>query len=95
MAKRRKPKQPLQSLLIVDDRNQGEDAWILAAKLPDKDCYGWSAPVLICQFVPGDLNPTLMKASYDFRCQQWRSPMGEIENVTHWQPLPDYPKEYE
>jgi len=95
MAKRRKPKTPLQPLLIVDDRNQPDEAWIPAAQLPNKYHYSWSESMLICQFIRGDLRPTIMIASYDFERQQWRSAMGEVENVTHWQPLPDFPKEYQ
>lgn len=95
MAKRRKPKVPLQPPLIFDDRNQpDEEIWIPAQQLPTKNYYGWSERMLICQFTPGDRQPTLIIASYDFQRGQWRSAMGEVENVTHWQPLPDYPKEY-
>ena len=74
--------------------NQPDEAWIPAAQLPEEDCYGWSALVLVCQFAPGDQRPSLMLASCDFQRQQWRSAMGEVKDVTHWQPLPDYPKEY-
>ena len=88
MAKRRKP------LLIVDDRYQPDEAWIPVTQLPDKDYYGWSKRMIVCQFAPGDRHPTLMTASYDFSRQRWFKPMGEVKNVTHWQPLPDYPKEY-
>jgi hypothetical protein len=95
MAKRRKPKVPLQPLLIVDNRKQPPDeAWAPVSQLPIEDWYGWSEQVLICQFVPGDRQPTIMTASYDFERHCWRSPMGEIQNVTHWQPLPEFPKEY-
>lgn len=93
MAKRRKPKQPLKPLLIVDDRNQPDEAWIPANYLPDRVSYGWSKSVLVCQFIPADRCPTLMIASYDFDRGQWRSAMGEVEYVTHWQSLPDFPKE--
>ena len=94
MAKRRKPKVPLQPLLIVDDRNQSDEAWIPANYLPDKDLYGWSKSVLVCQFIPGDLRSTLIIASYDFHRGEWRNSISKVEYVTHWQPLPDYPKEY-
>lgn len=93
MAKRRKPKIPLQPLLIID-RSQPDEAWIPVQQLPDKDYYGWSERMLVCQFMPGDRRPTLMTASYDFHRGRWSTAMGEVENVTHWQPLPDYPEEY-
>ena len=67
--------------------------WISADQLPANANYGWSERMLISQFKPGDLHPTLLIASYDFPLGQWRSAMGTIENVTHWQPLPDYPGE--
>jgi hypothetical protein len=72
------------------------EAWIsAAAQLPAKDYYGWSEQVLVCKLDPGELFPTMVMASYDFHRQQWRSSMGEVENVTHWQPLPELPKEYQ
>jgi len=95
MAKRRKPREKLMPLPIVDDRNQPEDTWIPASMLPDNNYYDWSKRMLICQFTPGDRLPTVMTASYDFRRGRWATPMGEVKNVTHWQPLPDFPKEYE
>jgi hypothetical protein len=53
MAKRRKPKETLKPLEIVDDRNQADR-------------------------------------------RQWRTVTGKVEseitNVSHWQPLPDYPR---
>jgi hypothetical protein len=97
MAKRRKPKTSMQPLLITDDRDQPDqpdEVWILAEQLPDKNYYGWSESMLVCQFEAGDLRPTLIIASYDFERGQWRSNMGEVESVTHWQPLPDSPKEH-
>lgn len=94
MAKRRKPKVPLQPLLIVDDRGRPEEKWIPASQLPAQDRYGWSESVLVCQFIPGDLRPTLIKAAYVFRRQQWMTAMGEVEHVTHWQRLPEFPREY-
>ncbi|KKL93316.1 hypothetical protein LCGC14_0983850 [marine sediment metagenome] len=70
-----------------------ECKWISADHLPPNVDYGWSDRVLICQFKPGDLHPMLLLASYNFPSGEWRSAMGIIENVTHWQPLPDYPRE--
>lgn len=78
----------------VEMTRRPDEAWTLSDQLPDKNYYGWSEPVLVCQFILGDRCPTRIIASYDFRRGQWRSAMGKIENVTHWQPLPDYPKEY-
>ncbi len=75
--------------------SQPDEAWLPADQLPDKDIYGWSESMLVCQFIPGDQRPTRIKASYDFRRQQWRTSMGEVKNVTHWQQLPDFPKEYQ
>ena len=95
MAKRRKPKVASQPLLIVDNRDQPKEAWVPASQLPPENIYGYSEIMLICQMIPGDRRPTLMTASYDFSRNQWRTNMGPVENVTHWQPLPDYPKEYE
>lgn len=95
MAKRRKPKEELQPLLIFDDRNEPPDKlWRPIATLPAADYYHWSKSVLVCQFVEGDRRPTLMIASYDFQRSRWYTAMGEVKNVTYWQPLPDFPKEY-
>lgn len=94
MAKRRKPKTQRKPLLIVDDRNRPEEKWIPVHQLPANNSYGWSERVIVCQFAPGDLRPTMMMGSYDFRRKQWMTPMGEIENVTHWQRLPDFPTEF-
>jgi hypothetical protein len=93
MAKRRKPKVPLQPLLVVDDRNRPDEVWIPACQLPSEKYYGVSETMIVCQcLVPG--RPNFLLASYFFDRNQWRTAMGEVENVTHWQPLPDYPKEY-
>lgn len=92
MAKRRKSPEVIRPLEIIDDRNQPDEAWMPANYLPDKDCYGWSKSVLVCQFIPGDRQPTLMIASYDFHHCEWRKSMGVVQDITHWQPLPDYPK---
>jgi hypothetical protein len=70
------------------------EKWIPANKLPANVDYGWSDRVLVCQFKPGDRRPTLLLASYDFQRGQWRLASGVIENVTHYQPLPDFPREY-
>lgn len=67
--------------------------WLSADQLPANVDYGWSDRMLVCQFEPGDRRPMLLIASYNFSLGQWRSAMGTIENVTHYQPLPDFPKE--
>lgn len=82
-------------MIKTADLNGAGADWIPAAQLPDKDLYGWSRRMIVCLFTPGDRRPTQMTASYDFERQQWRSAMGEVESVTHWQPLPDFPKEYQ
>lgn len=69
--------------------------WISANEfnqLPANVDYGWSDRMLVCQFKPGDRRPMLLIASYNFLLGEWRSAMGTIENVTHYQPLPDFPR---
>ncbi|KKM84348.1 hypothetical protein LCGC14_1299980, partial [marine sediment metagenome] len=70
-----------------------KDKWISIDKLPANVDYGWSERMLVCQNKSGLLHPTLLIASYNSFLGQWRPAMGTIENVTHWQPLPDYPGE--
>lgn len=67
--------------------------WISADQLPANVDYGWSDRMIVCQFIPGDRRPTLMMASYDFHRGQWRLAMRTVEHVTHYQPLPDLPRE--
>ncbi len=95
MAKRR-TKRPRRPLLTTDDRLQSDESWIPAGQLPENVNYGWSDQVIICQFAPGDLRPGILLASYDFRRGKWRTSMGmgDVKNVTHWQPLPELPREY-
>jgi hypothetical protein len=95
MAKRRKPKETLKPLEIVDDRNQADEAWIPARLLPaEKPYYGMSEIMLVCRcLIPGHSRMAL--ARYCFSRRQWRTVTGvesEITNVSHWQPLPDYPR---
>ncbi len=71
------------------------EAWTPAAHLPENTNWGWSDKMIICQFAEGDLRPFMFLASYDFSRSQWRTPSGPVENVTHWQPLPALPKEYQ
>lgn len=93
MARRRKPKMPYQPLLIIDDCDR-PDNWLPVNQLPPNTNYGWSEKMVVCQMTPGDFRPTVLLASYDFRRSEWRTSVGTIENITHWQPLPDYPREY-
>jgi hypothetical protein len=94
MANRRKPKMPLQPLLITDNRDQPDEKWIPVAQLPPDKHHGMSDRMIVCQrVVPGRAN--LILASYCFHRHQWRTAMGAAENVTHWQPLPETPKEYQ
>ncbi len=94
MAKRRKPKVPRAPLLMVDDRNRPDEAWAPVSHLPENTNYGWSERVIVCQFTQGDFRPNILLASYDFRRAEWRTNSGPVEDVTHWQPLPDMPGEY-
>jgi hypothetical protein len=103
MTKRRKPIVSLKPLEIVDDRNQADEAWIPARLLPpEKPYYGMSETMLVCRcLIPGHSRMAL--ARYCFSRRQWRTVTGvesrtvtgvesEMTNVTHWQPLPDYPR---
>lgn len=95
MTKRRKPPEVIRPLEIVDDRNQPEETWIPVHQLPPEKPYGYgiSEIMIICRcLIPGHIQMVL--ANYCFDRHQWRTTSGEVENVTHWQPLPDYPKEY-
>ncbi len=87
---KRRSKPPPRPLLVQPD----EEAWIPADQLPPNTNYGWSSRMIICQFIPGDLRPAMFFASYDFRRDRWRTVMGSVENVTHWQYLPEFPEEF-
>jgi hypothetical protein len=81
-------------IILTLMKTYGPQAWTPTGnfRLPATGIYGQSVSVLVCQFAPGDQRPTLMMAYFDFNRDQWRSDaMGKIENVTHWQPLPDFP----
>lgn len=89
---KRRSKPPRRPLLI-----QPDEAWIPADQLPPVVdtgwvSKGWSDRMIVCQFAAGDMRPIMLLASYDFDCGQWRTSMGAVENVTHWQPLPEFPE---
>jgi hypothetical protein len=84
---------PLQPLLITDNRDQPDEKWIPVAQLPPDKHHGMSDRMIVCCLESGC--PKQLLASYCFHRQQWRTAMGAVENVSHWQPMPDKPREYQ
>lgn len=82
MAKRRKPRVPLQPFLIEDS------PWTRAEYKPLRTCVDRSKLVIVYN---GSCGRDRHIAWYDFEREQWRNNYGEIKGVTHWANLLEPP----